>query len=31
MKIARKFGIWGNTDKKSFWNLLPDLFCGQKK
>ena len=25
------FGIWGNTDKKSFWTLLPDLFLWAKK
>ena len=31
MKISRKFGIWGNTDKKSFWTLLPDLFLWAKK
>ena len=31
MKNSRKFGIWGNTDKKSFWTLLPDLFLWAKK
>lgn len=31
MKIIRKFGIWGNTDKQSFWNLLPDLLLWAKK
>ena len=31
MKIARKFGVWGNTDKQSFWTLLPDLFMWAKK
>lgn len=25
MRRLKKFGIWGNTEKESFWNLLPDL------
>ncbi len=25
MKNITTFGIWGNTDKKSFWRVLPDI------
>ncbi len=25
MKTPKTFGIWGNTEKKSFWNILPEI------
>ena len=25
MRKLKKFGIWGNTEKKSFWKILPNL------
>ena len=25
MKIPKRFGVWGNTDKHTFWKLLPDI------
>ena len=31
MKKKIKFGIWGNTEKKSFWKLLPGLINWSKK
>ena len=31
MKNVSNFGIWGNTDKKSFWDLLPNLLIWAKK
>ena len=28
---VKKFGIWGNTDKKIFWEILPDILSWAKK
>tara|TARA_X000001036_G_C20591838_1_gene771137 strand:- start:184 stop:1050 length:867 start_codon:yes stop_codon:yes gene_type:complete len=28
---VRKFGIWGNTDKSIFWDVLPDILSWSKK
>jgi len=28
---AKKFGIWGNTDKSSFWDILPDILSWSKR
>ena len=25
MKVPKRFGIWGNTEKSAFWELLPDI------
>ena len=25
MKVPNTFGVWGNTEKDSFWNILPDI------
>ena len=25
MNLPKRFGIWGNTDKSSFWEVLPDI------
>ena len=25
MKVPKRFGIWGNTEKSAFWELLPDV------
>ena len=25
MKVPKCFGIWGNTEKSAFWELLPDI------
>ncbi len=27
----KKFGIWGNTDKKSFWKILPEILSWASK
>jgi len=27
----KKFGIWGNTDKKIFWDILPDILSWASK
>ncbi len=25
MKIPKKFGVWGNTEKSSFWKVVPEI------
>jgi len=31
MKSPTSFGIWGNTEKKSFWTILPKILSWSKK
>ena len=30
MNAPTTFGIWGNTDKESFWKTLPDIIAWSK-
>ncbi len=30
MTLPKKFGIWGNTDKNSFWRVLPEIILWSK-
>ena len=30
MNLPKRFGIWGNTDKVSFWEVLPDIISWSK-
>ena len=30
MNLPKRFGIWGNTDKFSFWEVLPDIISWSK-
>ena len=31
MKVPKCFGIWGNTEKPAFWELLPDIISWTKE
>ena len=30
MNLPKQFGIWGNTDKFSFWDVLPKIMSWSK-
>ena len=31
MNLPKRFGIWGNTDKSSFWDALPKIISWSNK
>ena len=31
MNLPKRFGIWGNTDKLSFWDALPKIISWSNK
>ena len=31
MNVPKRFGIWGNTDKSSFWDALPKIISWSNK
>mgnify|MGYP003312505972 CR=1 FL=1 len=31
MTLPKRFGIWGNIDKSSFWEALPKIISWSKK